>query len=332
MMYAFIRSILFRMAPETAHFIALSALKYAPKQCFTTPSKQTVHAFGLTFPHAIGLAAGFDKNGDYLDALAKLGFAFIELGTITPKPQVGNPKPRLFRLPQARAMINRMGFNNRGVDVLVDNVKRARYKGILGVNIGKNKDTSLQKAAQDYVLCLEKVYPIASYVTINISSPNTPNLRQLQQGDYFLDLIKKVSAKRDELEDKYQKYRPLLIKISPDESDETLKKMADMMVSHGIDGIIATNTTSDHTSVQGYAHGHEVGGLSGRPLARQSTHCLRILKQVVGSDLTLVACGGIDSAAIAYEKIEAGASLLQIYSGLIYQGPSLIGAIQNGMV
>lgn len=324
MIYSFIRSLLFSMDPETAHCVALSALKYVPNACFAKPLPQTVYAFGLAFPHPIGLAAGLDKNGDYLDALAKLGFSFIELGTVTPKAQPGNPKPRLFRLPKAQAIINRMGFNNKGVDVLVNNVKKARYNGILGINIGKNKDTPLDQAAEDYLICLRKAYACASYITVNISSPNTPDLRQLQQGDYFLDLIKKLCVERQQLNDRYQKKVPLLIKISPDECDETLKSMADIMVSYGIDGIIATNTTSDHTSVQNQIHGNEMGGVSGRPLALRSTHCLRLLKQVVGNDLTLIASGGIDTCAIAQEKLDAGASLLQVYSGLIYQGPGLI--------
>lgn len=332
MIYSFIRSILFNLDPETAHYLALSALQYVPKACFTKPSSQTVHALGLTFPHPIGLAAGLDKNGDYLDALAKLGFSFIELGTVTPKAQAGNPKPRLFRVPQAQAIINRMGFNNRGVDVLVDNVKKAQYKGILGINIGKNKDTPLHQSAEDYLFCLRKVYPYASYITVNISSPNTPDLRQLQQGDYFLDLIEKLCAEKLRLENSYHKQVPLVIKISPDEPDETLKIMADIMVSHGIDGIIATNTTSDHVSVQHYVHGNELGGLSGRPLTRLSTRCLRILKKVVGNDLTLIASGGVDTVAMAQEKLDAGASLLQVYTGLVYQGPSLMPMLNQGLI
>ena len=324
MIYSLIRPILFRLEPEKAHHLALSALKYVPKYCFPKPVLQTVHALGLAFPHPIGLAAGFDKNGDYIDALAKLGFSFIELGTVTPKPQLGNPKPRLFRLPEAQAIINRMGFNNRGVDALLDNIKKAHYKGILGVNIGKNKDTPIDQSADDYIYCLRKVYRSASYITINISSPNTPDLRQLQQGDYFIDLIKKLCSERKQLADEYQLYVPLLIKLSPDENDETLKTMADIIVSHGIDGNIATNTTCDRRLVHNLLYGNEKGGLSGQPLALRSTHCLRVLKQVIGNDITLIASGGIDNADTAREKFMAGATLLQIYSGLIYQGPSLI--------
>ena len=327
MIYSLIRSILFRVEPEKAHHLALSALKYVPSCCFPKPVLQTVHALGLEFPHPVGLAAGFDKNGDYLDALAKLGFSFIEVGTVTPRAQVGNPKPRLFRLPEAQAIINRMGFNNRGVDALLDNIKKAHYKGILGINIGKNKDTPIHQSVDDYLYCLRKVYTTASYITINISSPNTPDLRQLQQGDHFIDLIKKLCCERKHLADKHQQYVPLLIKLSPDENDETLKTMADVIVSHGIDGIIATNTTCDRGLVHNFLHGNEIGGLSGQPLALRSTHCLRILKQVLGNDITLIASGGIDNAEIAKEKFTAGASLLQVYSGLIYKGPSLIRAL-----
>lgn len=327
MIYSLIRPILFRLDPETAHHVALSALKYIPKCCFPKPALQTVKVLGLEFPHRIGLAAGFDKNGDYLDALAKLGFSFIELGTVTPRAQLGNPKPRLFRLPEAQAIINRMGFNNKGVDALLNNIKKAHYKGILGINIGKNKDTPIDQSADDYIYCLRKVYRSASYITINISSPNTPDLRQLQQGDYFIDLIKKLCSERKMLENEHQQYVPLLIKLSPDESDETLKTMAEIMVSHGIDGIIATNTTCDRSLVHNRLHGNEIGGLSGQPLASRATHCLRILKQVVGNDVTLIASGGIDNVTIAKEKFAAGASLLQVYSGLIYKGPSLIRAL-----
>lgn len=326
-MYQFIRPILFRFDPETAHRLVLSALHYLPSFCFAKCKPRVVHALGLEFPHPVGLAAGLDKNGEHLDALAKLGFSFIEIGTVTPRPQVGNPKPRLFRLPMAQAIINQMGFNNHGVDVLVSNVEKADYQGILGINIGKNKDTLLERAVDDYLHCLRKVYAHASYITINISSPNTPDLRQLQLGEYFKQLISELREEQLQLADTHQQYVPLVVKLSPDETDETLKTMADVIVSQGIDGIIATNTTRARDAVQSFPHGNEQGGLSGKPLVGQSTHCLRVLKQVVGDDVVLIGAGGIDAPDVAQEKLEAGASLLQVYTGLIYQGPRLLSRL-----
>jgi dihydroorotate dehydrogenase len=324
MMYPIIRPLLFSLEAEKAHGLALSALHCLPKFSFTQPVGTEVSAMGFIFPHQIGLAAGMDKNGEHLDALSKLGFSFIELGTVTPRPQLGNPKPRLFRLPQAFAIINRMGFNNLGVEALLANVAKAKYQGILGINIGKNKDTPLAEASDDYLYCLQKVYQRASYVTINISSPNTPDLRLLQQEKFLTLLLSKLSDEQKRLADKYQRFVPLLIKISPDEADETLKQMADLMVQKGISGIIATNTTCAREQVNMLPYGNEQGGLSGRPLAKRSTQCLRILKQVVGNALTLIGVGGIDCPATALEKLQAGASLLQVYSGLVYQGPDLV--------
>ena len=327
MIYSLIRPALFCMNPELAHKLALRALTYVPQRCFPQPIAQPVQAFGLDFSHPIGLAAGLDKNGDYLDGLAKLGFSHIELGTVTPKAQQGNPKPRLFRLPKAQAIINRMGFNNNGVDALLDNVRKAQFNGILGINIGKNKDTPLNQAVDDYLYCLNKVYLDATYVTVNISSPNTPDLRQLQQGQYFIDLMSELREAQLHLADKHQRYVPLVIKLSPDEDEDTLKKMAEVIVSQGIDGIIATNTTCARSDVQGLQHSEEVGGLSGKPLASRATHCLRVLKQIVGDEVTLIGCGGIDSETVAREKIAAGATLLQVYTGLIYQGPGLVAQL-----
>lgn len=326
-MYSMIRPLLFKMDAETAHNLVLSALDYLPGGCFTKPEGKPVHAMGLEFPHQIGLAAGLDKNGEHLDALAKLGFSFIELGTVTPRPQPGNPKPRLFRLPEAQAIINRMGFNNQGVDALVAHVKKAQYKGILGINIGKNKDTSLNDAAEDYRLCLQKVYDCASYITINISSPNTPDLRQLQQEDYLSHLLLQLHEEQIKLSDRYQRHVPLVVKVSPDEHDETLKKMTEVILAHGIEGIIATNTTCSRETVVNLPHAEEQGGLSGQPIVELSTHCLSLLKSYTGNAVTLIGVGGIDSADIAQKKIEAGASLLQIYTGLIYQGPGLISLL-----
>ncbi len=330
-MYQVIRPFLFSLPPEQAHELVLSAMHYVPASLYTQPKGRVVNAMGLAFQHPIGLAAGLDKNGEHLDALAKLGFSFIELGTVTPRPQEGNPKPRLFRLPKARAIINRMGFNNHGVDALLANINNVKYQGILGINIGKNKDTPLNQAASDYLYCLRKIYSRASYVTINISSPNTPDLRQLQQGEYFSDLISQLRKEQLQLADEYQRYVPLVVKLSPDESDETLKIMADVIVSAGINGIIATNTTCARDTVHTLVHGDELGGLSGQPLFERSTHCLRVLKQVVGDDVTLIGVGGIDHTEAARQKIAAGASLLQIYTGLIYQGPGLVNTLVDGL-
>lgn len=330
-MYSLLRPLLFRMDAEKAHSLTLSALHCIPRICFRQPIGKPVHAMGLVFPHQVGLAAGLDKNGEHLDALAKLGFSFIELGTVTPRGQTGNPKPRLFRIPEANAIINRMGFNNLGVDALVENVRNASYKGILGINIGKNKETTLDKAAEDYLYCLRKVYNYASYITINISSPNTPDLRQLQQQDYFAGLLTQLQREQVKLADQYGRHVPLVIKVSPDESDETLKQMTEIILQCGIEGIIATNTTCSRELVKNLPYAEEQGGLSGRPLTALSTHCLRLLKQYVGSAVTLIGVGGIDSLTSAEDKINAGASLLQIYSGLVYQGPELICDIVSGL-
>jgi dihydroorotate dehydrogenase len=331
LMYSFIRPFLFHLDAETAHHLTLKALHYLPSACFAKPKLDEINVMGLHFPHPVGLAAGLDKNGEHLDALAKLGFSFIELGTVTPQPQPGNPKPRLFRLPKARAIINRMGFNNQGVEALVANVKRADYQGVLGINIGKNKDTPLERAVDDYLHCLRKVYLHASYVTINISSPNTPNLRELQTGDYFSQLVNELREEQLQLSDLYQRYVPLVIKLSPDETDETLKSMADVIVSLGIDGIIATNTTCARDAVQGLPYADEQGGLSGSPLVNKSTQCLKTLKAIVGDEVALIGVGGIDSPDIAKDKLQAGASLIQIYTGLIYQGPGLVKTLTDNI-
>jgi dihydroorotate dehydrogenase len=330
-MYRLIRPFLFYLDAERAHDVALSLLHYIPKRMFASPQHHPVSAMGLEFSHPIGLAAGCDKNGEHLNALAKLGFSFIELGTVTPRPQLGHQKPRLFRLPKAHAIINRMGFNNNGVDALVTHVQRADYQGILGINIGKNKETSLEQAADDYLYCLRKVYLYASYVTINISSPNTPELRQLQQSHYFEHLLSELRDEQLHLADKYQRYVPLLVKLSPDETDESLKKMSEVMLSLGIDGIIATNTTCARDTVLGLPYAHESGGLSGVPLALSSTRCLRVLKSLIGDEMVLIGTGGIDSPEAADEKLRAGASLLQIYTGLIYKGPGLVKELADGI-
>lgn len=330
-MYRYLRSLLWQLEPEKSHHLVLSLLGFIPAAVFPKIPSHPVQAMGLTFPHAIGLAAGFDVNGAYIDALAKLGFAFIEVGGVTPHAQVGNPKPRLFRLPQAHALINRMGFCNDGVDALVRRIQQARYTGILGINIGKDKQTTLEHAVQDYMLCMQKTYSHASYLTINVSSPNMPNLRDLQKTEYFFDLMSQLRDEQLHLADVHGKYVPLVVKLSPDESDESLKRMANVLVSLGIDGVIATNTTVSRDTVHDLPHGLEVGGLSGRPLTSRATDCLRLIKKIVGDDMTLIGVGGIDNAAIAREKIEAGASLLQVYSGLIYEGPSLVSILAEAL-
>lgn len=330
-MYQAIRPLLFQLEAEKAHKLALASLDYLPHSCFKQAKGQSVKAMGLEFPHAVGLAAGLDKNGEHLDGLAKLGFSFIEIGTVTPLAQIGNPQPRLFRLPEAEAIINRMGFNNKGVDALVDYVQKAKYTGVLGINIGKNKETPLNKAADDYLICLRKVYKHASYVTINISSPNTPELRQLQQGDYLDHLLGQLKEEQQKLSDQSQKRVPLVVKISPDETDETLKQMADTIVRHGIDGIIATNTTCARAGVEGLVNAEQQGGLSGQPLKNSATHCLGLVKSYVGNALTLIGVGGIDSPSTAQEKLDAGATLIQVYTGLIYKGPNLVSELVDGL-
>ncbi len=330
-MYNFWRSLLFTIDPERAHALALGMLRIAPQSWFPAPVAKPFIAMNLEFPHPLGLAAGLDKNGDYLDALAKIGFAFIELGTVTPKPQDGNPKPRLFRLPEAEAIINRMGFNNRGVDYLVRQVRKANYKGILGINIGKNKDTPLDRAADDYLYCLRKVFPYASYITVNISSPNTPDLRLLQQADYFGKLLDRIREEQLRLCDLNQKYVPLVIKLSPDETEENLKRMAEVMLRQGIEGAMISNTTNHREAVAGLVHSEEAGGLSGRPLFDRSTRSLALMSELVGNDMTLIGVGGVNSAATAQEKINAGAELVQIYTGLIYEGPEVMAEIVAGL-
>jgi len=320
------------MDAEKAHSVALSLLGLAPKFCFPQPPINQIDVLGMTFTHPVGLAAGLDKNGEYLDALAKIGFSFIEVGTVTPKPQVGNPKPRLFRAPEVHAIVNRMGFNNLGVATLVENIKKSQYRGILGVNIGKNRDTLLSKAVDDYLFCMRAVYQYASYITVNISSPNTPDLRHLQQGMYFPHLLSRLQTEQIKLAGIHQRHVPLVIKISPDEDEETLKEMADSMLNYGIEGIIATNTTSQRDFFTSLPLIMRQGGLSGKPLSTLSTSCLRLLKEYVGNHITLIGVGGIHDLASAQEKINAGASLVQVYSGLIYQGPELVPQLAARLV
>lgn len=323
-MYSILRRALFSLQPETAHNLSLKLLKYIPKNFFVKPEVKPVRVMGIEFPHRLGLAAGFDVNGEYLDSLAKIGFAFIELGTVTPKAQLGNPKPRIFRLESESALINRMGFNNKGVDFLVSNLLKSNYNGVVGINIGKNKDTPLNMAVNDYIYCLQKVYEHATYITINVSSPNTPELRKLQQDDYFKSLVSSLKKEQLVLSDKYSRYVPLVIKISPDETDLVLQSMADVILANQIDGIIATNTTRSRHLITGNEFANQDGGLSGKPLFEQSTRCLEILHKIVGDTVAIIGVGGVYNAETAIAKINAGASLLQVYTGIIYQGPKII--------
>ena len=328
-MYTLLRPILFKLDAETAHHVTLDTLKITHKLgllplAVKQPAPDPRTVMGLTFKNPVGLAAGLDKNGAYIDALAALGFGFIEIGTITPRPQPGNPKPRLFRLPEANAIINRMGFNNLGVDVLVENVKRAKYKGILGINIGKNFDTPIERAAEDYLIGLRKVYAHASYVAINISSPNTKNLRQLQGGDELDALLFQLKAEQKKLAQQYGKYVPLALKIAPDLDKEQVQQIAVLLMRHRIDGVIATNTTLSRELVKHLPLHLETGGLSGAPVRGPSTVVIRQLAEELKGSLPIIGVGGILKGADAAEKMQAGAALVQIYSGLIYCGTELI--------
>jgi dihydroorotate dehydrogenase len=327
--YPLLRPVLFALEPETAHTVTLNLLKLAEqtglsKLTAPTNTDKPVTVMGLHFKNRLGLAAGLDKNGDYIDALAGLGFGFVEIGTVTPRPQPGNPKPRLFRLPEHQAIINRMGFNNLGVDHLREQVKNCRYQGILGINIGKNFDTPIELATEDYLIGLRKSYAVASYVTINISSPNTKNLRQLQQGDEIKKLLDALKQEQLLLETQHGKYVPLVVKIAPDLTDEEITHIGRLLVEFGIDGVIATNTTLDRQMIKNHPLANEAGGLSGAPVKEKSTQVVSKLAQILNAKLPIIAAGGILSAADVQEKLAAGASLVQIYSGLIYKGPQLI--------
>jgi dihydroorotate dehydrogenase len=328
-MYSLLRPLLFTLDPETAHHATLDALQTAYRlgllpAISKQPAADPRSVMGLTFPNPVGLAAGLDKNGAYIDALGALGFGFIEIGTVTPRPQPGNPKPRLFRLPEAQAIINRMGFNNLGVDVLLENVKRSRYRGILGINIGKNFDTPIERAADDYLIGLRKVYPHASYVAINISSPNTKNLRQLQGGDELDALLSQLKAEQEKQAEQHGKYVPLALKIAPDLNSEQIQQIATLLMRHRIDGVIATNTTLSREGVEHIPQHSEAGGLSGAPVRDKSTAVIRQLAAALQGALPVIGVGGILSGADAVEKIQAGASLVQVYSGLIYRGTDLV--------
>jgi dihydroorotate dehydrogenase len=324
-LYSLLRKILFCLNPEATHELSLNLLYYLEKINATAllpaPISNPKTVWGLNFVNPVGLAAGLDKNGDYIDALATLGFGFIEVGSITPKPQPGNPKPRLFRLEDEAAIINRMGFNNKGVDYLVERLKKMKYKGILGVNIGKNRDTLLNNALDDYLFVMKRVLPYASYITINISSPNTEGLRDLQHGEYLRTLLRELKKEQALYK---QKYVPLLVKISPDLTPDEISDMAEIFLQEKIDGVIATNTTTSRQGVENSSLGKEAGGLSGHPLFLQSTKIMEQFNKQFENKIPLIGCGGISNAEDAKIKMQAGASLLQVYTGLIYQGPALV--------
>lgn len=329
MFYHPLRTLLFQLDPETAHDWTLHLLRSTP----TLPLRGLLAAWapaaprrvmGIDFPNPVGLAAGLDKNGECIKAWEALGFGFVEIGTVTPRPQPGNPKPRMFRLPKAQALINRMGFNNKGVDYLVEQVRQSNYKGVLGINIGKNADTPVERATDDYLTGLRKVYPWACYVTVNISSPNTPGLRDLQYGAALDHLLAALKAEQQRLADSYGRYVPLALKIAPDIADVDLPTVGDALRRYFIDAVIATNTTFSRAGVEGLPHADEAGGLSGAPLRDRSTAVVRQLAGMLAGELPIIAAGGILSGADAAAKIAAGASLVQIYTGFIYRGPELI--------
>lgn len=334
--YPLVRHFLFKLDPEVVHELTIHQLAWmggTPLEVFfrnKLPSRP-IEVMGLKFENPVGLAAGLDKDGDAIDAFGAMGFGFIEVGTVTPRPQSGNDKPRIFRVIPAQGIINRMGFNNKGVDNLIENVKKSHYKGILGINIGKNKDTPIENGKDDYLICMDKVYDYAGYIAVNISSPNTPNLRQLQYGDAFDDLLNSLKERQKELAEKHKKYVPLAVKIAPDLSPEELKQVAEALLRHKIDGVIATNTTLDREMIHDMPHAAETGGLSGRPLQNKSTEIIRQLHEYLKGQIPIIGVGGIDSAMAAREKMQAGAELVQIYSGFIYNGPDLVKNIVNNI-
>lgn len=327
--YSIAKPLLFQLDAEKAHDLTLKSLRFAEKVGFlslypSAPKCQPRKVMGINFPNPVGLAAGLDKNGVVIDGMAALGFGFIEIGTVTPRPQPGNPKPRLFRVKKAQGIINRFGFNNLGVDQLIQNVQAAKYRGVLGINIGKNFDTPNERAVDDYLICMRKVYAHASYITVNISSPNTKNLRQLQEKEALDVLLSTLKAEQKILADQYGKYVPIALKIAPDLEFHQIIEITDLLKKHAFDGVIATNTTLDREAVKGLPNAAETGGLSGAPVRQKSTQVIQQLSQHLAGELPIIGVGGILSGADAVEKIAAGASLVQLYSGLIYRGPQLI--------
>ena len=334
--YPLLRPLLFSLDPETAHEVTLKLLKISDSSglsqlLYPTLPEKPVEVMGLHFKNPVGLAAGLDKNGDYINALDALGFGFIEIGTVTPRPQPGNPKPRLFRLPEHQAIINRMGFNNLGIEHLLAQAKHSAYTGILGINIGKNFDTPMEEATEDYLIGLRKAYASASYITINISSPNTKNLRQLQQGDEIRKLIATLKEEQLKLQQEYDFYVPLAVKIAPDLNDDEISHIAHLLLNYEIDGVIATNTTIARDAIAKHPLAQEAGGLSGAPVKTAATRVVKGLAAELHDKVAIIAAGGILSAEDAQEKLNAGASLVQVYSGLIYKGPQLIADIVKAL-
>jgi len=319
--YALARPLLFSLDPETAHHAALALSRLAWR---ARPPERPVTAMGIHFPNPVGLAAGLDKDAAYIDGLSRLGFGFIEVGTVTPRAQPGNPRPRLFRLNEQKAIINRFGFNNVGVDAFLANVASARWRGILGINIGKNFDTPVERAADDYAFCLEKVYGAASYVTVNVSSPNTKGLRELQHERQLDELLDRLSHARERLARSYGRRVPLALKVAPDLDAGQIQAIADAVLRHGVDGVIATNTSVSREGVERSAHAGEAGGLSGAPILERSTRVLASFRERLAGKVALIGAGGILSGEDARRKVDAGAELVQLYTGLIYRGPALV--------
>ena len=328
MFYDLARKALFATDPETAHDLTMEGLKlghrFGATRLLCKEKPQPVQCMGLTFPNPVGVAPGLDKNGDYFEALGDLGFGFVEIGTITPRPQPGNPKPRVFRLTKAQAMINRLGFNNKGVDHLVHRVRNHRFRGVLGINIGKNFDTPNERAADDYLVCLEKVYRYADYITVNISSPNTKNLRDLQSEDALDQLLGALAKRREELADKHDRLAPMALKVAPDLEGSAITAIADVVSRHGMDAVIATNTTISRDAVAGMEHAEETGGLSGAPLKEKADQVLSELRKALPEDIAMIGVGGITRGQDAVDKLKKGADLVQFYTGMVYRGPELV--------
>ncbi|MCP5079796.1 MAG: quinone-dependent dihydroorotate dehydrogenase [Psychromonas sp.] len=336
MLYRMMRQFLFMLNPEKAHDVSLKQLKLTHGTVLDLFYRQKVQqrpveVMGLTFPNSVGLAAGLDKDGECIDAFGAMGFGHIEIGTVTPVAQPGNESPRLFRVVEAEGIINRMGFNNHGVDNLINNVKQSNFKGVIGINIGKNFSTPVEEGVNDYLLCMNKVYQHADYIAVNISSPNTPGLRSLQYGEALDELLVALKARQTELQEKHQKYVPIALKVAPDLSDEEIESIANSLLQHKIDGLIATNTTLDRSMVKGMSHAGEAGGLSGRPVQSKSTVVIKKFAGHLNGQIPIIGVGGVDGVVAAKEKIEAGASLVQVYSGFIYHGPKLVKQIVNNI-
>lgn len=337
MLYSLLRPLLFQVDAEKAHHLTLDSLKLAHQMGLLSlyagkPVSDSTTVCGINFPNRVGLAAGLDKNADYIDALGALGFGFVEVGTVTPRPQAGNPQPRLFRAIEQRGIVNRMGFNNQGVGYLLKNIQQRTYRGVLGVNIGKNATTPVENALDDYLHCLNAVYADCDYITVNLSSPNTPGLRDLQFGEPLQRLLEGLKNQQQHLHAHYGKYKPLLVKIAPDLAEQDVASIAQTFIELEIDGVIATNTTVDKTALANTVLADEAGGLSGAPVYQKSTAILRQLSQILDGKIPLIGVGGIETGAQAKEKMAAGASLVQLYSGLIYRGPELVKECANALV